>query len=188
VVFAYIGARVVYGLGREIAAARELGSYSLEERLGEGGMGEVWRARHRMLARPAAIKLIRPSLISPERAAELQKRFENEAQVISQLRSPHTVELFDFGVAEQGTFYYVMELLDGLDVDALVRRFGPVPAERAVFLLRQVCHSLAEAEARGLVHRDIKPANIFLCRYGEDHDFVKVLDFGLAKALDRTAT
>jgi eukaryotic-like serine/threonine-protein kinase len=188
VVLAYFGARMVYGLGREVAAARELGSYSLEERLGEGGMGEVWRARHRMLARPAAIKLIRPSLISPGRAVELQKRFEHEAQVISQLRSPHTVELFDFGVAEEGTFYYVMELLEGLDVDALVRRFGPVPAERAVFLLRQVCHSLAEAEARGLVHRDIKPANIFLCRYGEDYDFVKVLDFGLAKALDRTAT
>ena len=94
------------------------------------------------------------------------------------------MELFDFGVAEQGTFYYVMELLEGLDADALVRRFGPVPAERAVYLLRQVCHSLAEAEARGLVHRDIKPANIFLCRYGEDFDFVKVLDFGLVKALD----
>jgi serine/threonine-protein kinase len=187
VIFAYIGARMVYGLGREVAAARELGSYRLEERLGEGGMGEVWRARHRMLARPAAIKLIRPSLSSPERAAELQQRFENEAQVISQLRSPHTVELFDFGVAERGTFYYVMELLEGLDADALVRRFGPVPAERAVFLLRQICHSLAEAEARGLVHRDIKPANIFLCRYGEDFDFVKVLDFGIAKALDRQA-
>jgi serine/threonine-protein kinase len=185
VIFAYIGARMVYGLGREVAAARELGSYRLEERLGAGGMGEVWRARHRMLARPAAIKLIRPSPGSPERTMELQKRFENEAQVISQLRSPHTVELFDFGVAEQGTFYYVMELLEGLDTDALVRRFGPVPPERAVFLLRQVCHSLAEAEARGLVHRDIKPANIFLCRYGEDFDFVKVLDFGIAKALDR---
>jgi serine/threonine-protein kinase len=185
VLFAYLGARMVYGLGREVAAARELGSYRLEERLGEGGMGEVWRARHRMLARPAAIKLIRPALRSPERTAELQRRFEHEAQVISQLRSPHTVELFDFGVADQGTFYYVMELLEGLDADALVRRFGPVPPERAVFLLRQVCHSLAEAEAHGLVHRDIKPANIFLCRYGQDYDFVKVLDFGLAKALDR---
>ena len=151
-------------------------------------MGEVWRARHRMLARPAAIKLIRPSLNRPEMSGVLQKRFEHEAQVISSLRSPHTVELFDFGVAEQGTFYYVMELLEGLDADALVRRFGPVPAERAVFLLRQVCHSLAEAEARGLVHRDIKPANIFLCHYGEDYDFVKVLDFGLVKALDARAS
>ena len=184
IVFAYMGARVVYRLGREVVAARELGSYRLEERLGQGGMGEVWRARHRMLARPAAIKLIRPSLNRPEMSEILQKRFEHEAQAISSLRSPHTVELFDFGVAEQGTFYYVMELLEGLDADALVRRFGPVPAERAVFLLRQVCHSLAEAEARGLVHRDIKPANVFLCHYGEDFDFVKVLDFGLVKALD----
>jgi serine/threonine-protein kinase len=178
---------MVYGLGREVTAARELGSYRLEERLGEGGMGEVWRARHRMLARPAAIKLIRPSLNRPERSAELQKRFEHEAQVISGLRSPHTVELFDFGVAENGVFYYVMELLEGLDADALVRRFGPVPAERAIFILRQVCHSLSEAEANSLVHRDIKPANIFLCRYGEDYDFVKVLDFGLVKALDGRA-
>jgi serine/threonine-protein kinase len=97
------------------------------------------------------------------------------------------VELFDFGVADNGAFYYVMELLDGLDADALVRRFGPLPADRAMYLLRQVCHSLTEAQACGLVHRDIKPANIFLCRYGEDHDFVKVLDFGLVKALDGRA-
>jgi serine/threonine-protein kinase len=115
---------------------------------------------------------------------EAQHRFEQEAQAIAQLRSPQTVELFDFGIAEDGAFYYVMELLDGLDADALVRRFGPVPADRAVYLLRQVCHSLAEAQSRGLVHRDIKPANIFVCRYGQDHDFVKVLDFGLVKALD----
>jgi len=94
------------------------------------------------------------------------------------------VDLFDFGVASDGSFYYVMELMEGLDTDTLVRRFGPVPAERAIYLLRQVCHSLSEAESCGLVHRDIKPANIFLCRYGEDHDFVKVLDFGLVKALD----
>ena len=115
---------------------------------------------------------------------ELQRRFEQEAQAIARLRSPHTVELFDFGVADNGAFYYAMELLDGLDADALVRRFGPLPPDRAIYLLRQVCHSLAEAQACGLVHRDIKPANIFLCRYGQDHDFVKVLDFGLVKALD----
>ena len=185
--FAYWGARVVYGLGRQVAAARELGSYRLEERLGQGGMGEVWRARHRMLARPAAIKLIRPSLGGAAPSEELQRRFEQEAQAIARLRSPHTVELFDYGVAADGAFYYVMELLDGLDADALVRRHGPVPSERAVFVLRQVCHSLSEAESCGLVHRDIKPANIFLCRYGEDHDFVKVLDFGLVKGLDPAA-
>jgi serine/threonine-protein kinase len=184
--FAYTGAQLVYGLGREATAAREFGSYHLVERLGQGGMGEVWRAQHRMLARSAAIKLIRPSVLSATRrgvSEEARRRFEREAQSIALLRSPHTVELFDFGVSTDGTFYYVMELLDGLDADTLVRRFGPVPAERAIYLLRQVCHSLSEAEAHGLVHRDIKPANIFVCRYGEDCDFVKVLDFGIAKAV-----
>jgi serine/threonine-protein kinase len=183
---AYIAARVVYHLGTEVSRARELGSYRLEEKLGEGGMGEVWRARHRMLARPAAIKLIRPALAGQPGAgvsADAVRRFEREAQVIAQLRSPHTVELFDFGVATDGAFYYVMELLDGLDADALLRRFGPTPAERAIYLLRQVCHSLSEAESCGLVHRDIKPANVFLCRYGEEYDFVKVLDFGLVSAV-----
>ncbi len=185
VCMAYVGSRVVYNLGKEVSRARELGSYRLEEKLGQGGMGEVWRARHRMLARPAAIKLIRPSLAKNERpgvSEDAARRFEREAQVIARLRSPHTVELFDFGVEADGTFYYVMELLDGLDADTLLRRFGPTPADRAVYLLRQVCHSLSEAESCGLVHRDIKPANIFLCRYGEEYDFVKVLDFGIVKA------
>jgi plasmid stabilization system protein ParE len=186
---AYVGARVVYHLGTEVKRARELGSYRLEEKLGEGGMGEVWRARHRMLSRPAAIKLIRPALAGDGRAGvseEAIRRFEREAQVIARLRSPHTVELFDFGMATDGAFYYVMELLDGLDADSLLRRFGPTPAERAIYLLRQVCHSLSEAQSCGLVHRDIKPANIFLCRYGEEYDFVKVLDFGIVGAVRDT--
>ena len=102
--------------------------------------------------------------------------------MIARLRSPHTVELFDFGIADDGAFYYVMELLDGLDADSLLRRFGPAPPERAIYILRQVCHSLSEAQSCGLVHRDIKPANIFICRYGEDYDFVKVLDFGIVRA------
>jgi serine/threonine-protein kinase len=182
--FAWMGSRVVYGLGRQVAAAREMGAYRLQEMIGQGGMGEVWRAEHRMLARPAAIKLIRRARMEAGGAgvsSDAVRRFEREARVISRLRSPHTVELFDFGVADDGSFYYVMELLDGLDAHALVRRHGPVPPERAVFLLRQVCHSLSEAESCRLVHRDIKPANIFLCRYGEDCDFVKVLDFGIVK-------
>ncbi|HEV7365606.1 MAG TPA: protein kinase [Gemmatimonadales bacterium] len=186
---AYVGARVVYSLGTEVKRARELGSYHLEEKLGEGGMGEVWRARHRMLSRPAAIKLIRPSSGGDGRAGvseEAVRRFEREAQVIARLRSPHTVELFDFGRAADGAFYYVMELLDGLDADSLLRRFGPVPPERAIYLLRQVCHSLSEAQSCNLVHRDIKPANIFLCRYGEEYDFVKVLDFGIVGAVRDT--
>jgi len=184
--FAYLGARIVYGLGREVVVAREMGSYRLEEKLGQGGMGEVWRAQHRLLARPAAIKVISP--IAANRAGSsdpesLRRRFEREAQVTANLRSPHTVDLYDFGVCPDGSFYYVMELLEGLDADTLVKRFGPLPAERVVYLLQQVCHSLSEADSRGLIHRDVKPANIFLCRYGEEHDFVKVLDFGLVKAL-----
>ena len=184
VIMAYVGARVVYALGKEVTRARELGSYRLVERLGSGGMGEVWKADHRLLVRPAAIKLIRsPQSDDPFDAVsdDQRRRFEREAQLIAQLRSPHTVTLFDFGVADDGSFYYVMELLDGLDADTMVRRFGPMPVERVVSVLQQICHSLSEAESCGLVHRDIKPANIFLCRYGEDHDFVKVLDFGIAK-------
>jgi plasmid stabilization system protein ParE len=185
VIMASVGARVVYNLGTEVTRVRELGSYRLEHRLGEGGMGEVWKASHRLLARPAAVKLIRSSVAGngPFRLEEARRRFEREAQVIAQLRSPHTVTLFDFGVTDEGSFYYVMELLDGVDTDTLIKRFGPIPAERAVHILRQMCHSLSEAESCGLVHRDVKPANIFLCRYGEDLDFVKVLDFGIAKAL-----
>lgn len=185
VIMAYVGARVVYNLGTEVTRARELGSYRLERRLGQGGMGEVWKASHRLLARPAAIKLIRSSVAGngAGQSDEMRRRFEREAQVIAQLRSPHTVTLFDFGIDYEGSCYYVMELLEGIDAEALIKRFGPIPAERVVHILRQMCHSLSEAESRGLVHRDIKPANIFLSRYGEDHDFVKVLDFGIAKAV-----
>jgi serine/threonine-protein kinase len=179
---AYVGARVLFALGNEVRKARELGSYRLIERIGHGGMGEVWRARHRLLARPAAIKLIRPTLAAHE-GSEAASRFRREAQAIASLRSPHTVDLFDFGVADDGTFYYVMELLDGLDAEQIVQQFGPMPAERVIHVIRQVCHSLSEAESVSLVHRDIKPANIVLCRYGEDDDFVKVLDFGIVKAI-----
>jgi serine/threonine-protein kinase len=163
-----------------------MGSYRLEKKLGEGGMGEVWRARHLMLARPAAVKLIRPAVGGNGKSVasrEAARRFEREAQAIARLRSPHTVELFDFGIAADGAFFYAMELLEGLDADSMLRRFGPIPAERAIYLLRQICHSLSEAESCGLVHRDIKPANIFLCHYGEEYDFVKVLDFGIVRAV-----
>ena len=119
------------------------------------------------------------------RESELRARFEREAQATCSLRSPHTIELYDFGIAEDGTFYYVMELLDGFDLQVLIDRFGPIPTLRAVQLLKQVCHSLAEAHADGLIHRDIKPANVYVCRYGRDVDFVKVLDFGLVKPQQR---
>jgi serine/threonine-protein kinase len=170
-------------MGRQIKEARELGSYELVEQLGAGGMGAVWRARHRLLARDAAVKLVRPEAMGDtESAAQAQlRRFEREAQATAQLQSEHSIRLFDFGATEDGSFYYVMELLDGRDLESFVKEFGPLPPERAMYLLRQVCHSLAEAHARGMVHRDIKPANIFLCRMGLDFDFVKVLDFGLVQ-------
>jgi len=180
---AVVASRMVFSLGSDISKARRMGSYQLVEKLGEGGMGEVWKAEHRMLARPAAIKLVSGSAGSGSgrSGGSGQHRLEREVQATAQLRSPHTVEVYDYGLTADRAFYYVMELLDGLNLEELVKQDGPIPAERAIPILRQVCHSLAEAHATGLVHRDIKPANIFLCRYGQDVDFVKVLDFGLVK-------
>ena len=167
----------------QLKNAREVGSYELIERIGAGGMGEVWRARHRLLACPAAIKLIRSSALGESlRAREpLMRRFEREARETAALGSIHTIDVYDFGVTQEGDFYYAMELLEGLSLERLVRKFGAVDPGRTVYLLRQVCHSLGEAHARGLVHRDIKPANIMVCRLGPDDDFVKVVDFGLVK-------
>jgi serine/threonine-protein kinase len=182
---------VVTGLGQQIARAREMGSYQLGELLGRGGMGEVYQATHRMLARPAAIKLIRPEMLGAGGSAAAQvavKRFRREAEAAANLRSPHTVELYDFGVTEDQTLYFVMELLEGMDLESLVSRHGPVCAGRVIHILRQVCESLEEAHVRGLVHRDIKPANIHLGRVGLRHDFVKVLDFGLVKAVASEST
>jgi serine/threonine-protein kinase len=174
--------RVVYKLTRDLSRAHQMGSYQLVEQIGTGGMGEVWRAKHRMLVRPAAVKLIRPQVLGDAaRSREVERRFEREAQATAALRSPHTVELYDFGITREGIFYYVMELLDGLDLRSLVDNFGPTPPGRAIFLLRQACHSLEDAHRTGLIHRDIKPANLFACRRGIDYDFVKVLDFGLVK-------
>ena len=190
-VVALLPSHMLQHMGRRLRAAQEMGSYQLVELLGRGGMGEVWRAEHRLLARSAAIKLVRPEMLgaSNEAAARLMlRRFEREAQATAALSSPNTIQVFDFGVTTEGTFYYVMELLSGRDLDSLVKEFGPVPAERAIYLLRQVCHSLADAHARGLVHRDIKPANIYVCRMGLEYDFVKVLDFGLVKFSDPGAT
>jgi serine/threonine-protein kinase len=174
-----IVSRIVYELAVAAGKGQEMGSYRLEELLGRGGMGEVWKASHRLLARSAAVKLIRIDPGSDSR--ELLRRFEREARATAALRSPHTVNVYDYGTTEDGTFYYVMELLEGYDLETLVHRFGALPPERAVFLLEQVCHSLAEAHEGGLIHRDVKPANIFACRYGIDSDFAKLLDFGLVK-------
>jgi len=182
---AVVISHVLTKLGGQVAKAREMGSYHLGELLGRGGMGEVYRATHRMLARPAAIKLIRPDMIraqgeGPEVAVQ---RFRREAEAAANLRSPHTIELYDFGVTDDQTLYFVMELLDGLDLETLVKRHGPLSPSRTIYIVRQICESLAEAHARGLVHRDIKPANIHVGRLGLQHDFVKVLDFGLVKSL-----
>lgn len=181
---AIVISHVVTTLGRQVAKAREMGSYQLGALLGRGGMGEVYKAAHRMLARPAAIKLIRPEMLGgkdPAVAARAIARFRREAEAAAQLRSAHTVDLYDFGVTEDQTLYLVMEFLEGMDLESLVRQHGPMPASRVVHVLRQVCDSLDEAHARGLVHRDIKPANIHLGRVGRHEDFVKVLDFGLVK-------
>lgn len=175
-------------LAQEAAArARELGSYRLTERLGVGGMGEVWRAEHRLLARQAAIKLIRKEALESAMLPtfELRERFRLEAQTLAMLQSRHTIELFDYGVTEDGTFFFVMELLNGIDLETLVVRFGPQPAGRVISLMVQACRSLAEAHRAGLVHRDIKPANLFVCRVADEVDVVKVLDFGLVHADSR---
>lgn len=180
---AYFGSSLIYRINRQAVQARILGSYRLEERIGAGGMGEVWRAGHARLARSAAIKLIRTEALQShsESMTHLRARFEREARVTASLRSPHTVELYDYGKTVDGTFYYAMELLDGYDLESLVRRHGPLPPERVLYLARQVCASLEEAHQCGLIHRDIKPGNIFVCRLGTSYDFVKVLDFGLVR-------
>jgi len=183
-VLAYLVGRRTYGTAFQAQTAEELGSYRLVSLIGEGGMGEVWRASHRMLARPAAIKLVKPAAASSARQADVFiKRFRREANMIAGLQSPHTVYLYDFGTAKDGRFYYVMELLDGISLQTLVTTFGPQPASRVIFILRQICSSLDEAHEQGLVHRDLKPSNVMLCTVARRHDFVKVLDFGLAKSV-----
>jgi len=165
----------------QLNEALAVGSYRLVSPLGSGGMGEVWLARHRFLVRPAAVKFIRHDAAPGAAREQLVRRFEREANVTAALRSPHTVQLYDFGVNDTGSFYYVMEYLEGLDLHRVVSRFGPQPAERVVALMRQACRSLAEAHERGLVHRDIKPANLFVTRLGTEFDYVKILDFGVVK-------
>ena len=166
-----------------------VGPYSLIERLGAGGMGEVWLARHQLLARPAAVKIVREGTAgSGDESQRHQQRFAREAQATAELESPHTVRLFDFGITDTGSFYYVMERLRGMDLQRLVERHGPLPPARAVFLLRQACLSLSEAHGLGLVHRDIKPANLFVCRLAGEYDFLKVLDFGVVARRHRQTT
>ncbi|MFT7619088.1 MAG: hypothetical protein ACI97A_002737 [Planctomycetota bacterium] len=180
-IVAVFGCHSLNSLRREVQEAKQIGQYRLVRKIGEGGMGEVWKAEHGLLARPAAIKLIKLEALAGamEDSDTTIQRFEREAQVTANLRCPHTIEVFDYGTTSNGSCYYAMEFLDGLDLDSLIHNHGAIPYGRAVYLWQQVCRSLAEAHSKGMVHRDIKPANIYLCRLGLDVDFIKVLDFGL---------
>jgi serine/threonine-protein kinase len=164
-------------LRKQVDEARSLGQYQLVRRIGSGAMGEVHLAEHLMLKQPCAIKLIRPELAAD---TAVMRRFEREVRVVSQLKHLNTVQIYDYGYADDGTFYYAMEYLPGLTLQQLVQRYGPIPPARAIYFLRQVCGALGEAHARHLLHRDIKPANVIACERGGVFDVAKLLDFGVA--------
>jgi serine/threonine-protein kinase len=178
VLIAAFGTHTINVIRREAFKARQLGQYVLKKKLGSGGMGDVYQAEHQLLKRPCAIKLIRPDKAGDDKVLAM---FEREVQSTAKLTHWNSVEVFDYGHSDDGTFYYVMELLPGMSLDDLVKRYGRLPSERAVHFLRQVCGALREAHGKGLIHRDIKPANIFAAERGGVHDVAKLLDFGLVR-------
>jgi hypothetical protein len=181
VIACYVVSRVVYGLRTEVRDAQKLGQYTLVSKIGAGGMGVVYRAKHAMMQRPTAIKLLSGSGSSELHLA----RFEREVQLTAKLTHPNTITIFDYGRTPDGIFYYVMELLDGASLQAVIEHDGPQPAERVVSILLQIAGALEEAHTIGLIHRDIKPANIILCSQGGRPDVAKLLDFGLVKDMKR---
>ncbi len=180
---AVVGTHMIGALRRQVYEARQLGQYRLLRLLGAGGMGQVYLAEHQLLKRPCAIKVIRPGQSADPQAVA---RFEREVQTTATLTHPNTIEIYDYGHTDDGTFYYVMEYLPGLSMADLVARHGPLPAERVIYLLRQACDALRKAHSAGLIHRDIKPGNIFVAERGGVYDVVKLLDFGLAKGSDNS--
>ncbi|MCA9055397.1 MAG: serine/threonine protein kinase, partial [Planctomycetaceae bacterium] len=179
-VFTLIVARLRREAQKAAIEAKELGQYHLQDKLGAGAMGVVYRGYHSMLRRPTAIKMLNVDRVNDDSI----KRFEHEVQITCQLNHPNTIAIYDYGRTPEGVFYYAMEYLDGIDLQKLVEQYGPLPESRVAHILNQICGSLYEAHSKGLVHRDIKPANIMLNRRGGDADVVKVLDFGLVKAID----
>jgi serine/threonine-protein kinase len=178
---AVYGSHRIEVLRTEVVAARRLGQYQLGQRLGVGGMGEVYLAEHLLLRRPCAIKLIRPDRCGQPSVLD---RFEHEVRATAMLTHPNTVQVYDYGRAQDGTFYYAMEYLPGMTLEQLIAQHGPLPPERAIHFLRQICGALSEAHGNGLIHRDIKPSNVIACRRGGLNDVAKLLDFGLVRSAE----